>query len=223
MWLCYRREQIGTIWCYSCGTPMANIPISAKQLADMVQDSSQTLLQNLGLRVKVPDSATDSRRARGNKAVIYRDKTWAERCNGWRHGALKKKDATGQYLYAHSPTPITLRWENDEAYRRSCNEQSQLYFGCDTDHDMALEADRIGWDETEAARERGQNLTMPSDRRQELYPALPTIRSQQAGGSNTRPRANTEHERRAMAAIKGKGNISGKSSGSKGRGQNFNV
>ena len=54
---------------------MANIPISAKQIADMVQDSSQTLLQSLGLRVKVPDSATDSRRARGNKAVIYRDKT----------------------------------------------------------------------------------------------------------------------------------------------------
>ena len=91
------------------------------------------------------------------------------------------------------------------------------------DHDMALEADRIGWAETEAARERGQNLAMPSDRRQELYPALPAIRSQQAGGSYTRPRANTEHERRAMAAIKGKGKKSGRPSGSKGRGKSFNA
>ena len=117
---------------------------------------------------------------------------------------MKKKDATGQSLYAHSATPITLRWENDAAYRNSCNEMIQLYFECDMDNALALGADRIGWEETEAARERGHNLTMPSDRRQELYPALPTIRSQQAGGSNTRPRANTEHERRAMAAIKGK-------------------
>ena len=136
---------------------------------------------------------------------------------------MKKKDATCQYLYAHSATPITLRWENDAAYRNSCNEMTQLYFGCDMDHAMALEADRIGWEETEAARIRGQNLTMPSDRRQELYPALPTIRSQQAGGSNTRPRANTEHERRAMTAIRGKEKKSGNSSGSRGRGENCNV
>ena len=136
---------------------------------------------------------------------------------------MKKKDATGQYLYAHSATPITLRWENDEAYRRSCNEQSQLYFQCDMDHEMALEADRIGWEETEAARQRGQNFAMPSDRRQELSPALPVIRSQQAGGSNTRPRANTEEERRAIAAIKGKGKNFGRSSGSKGQGKSFNI
>ena len=91
------------------------------------------------------------------------------------------------------------------------------------DHDMAREADRIGWEESEAARERGQHLAMPNDRRQELYPALPVIRSQQAGGSNTRPRANTEHERRAMAAIKGKGKKPGRSSGNKGRGNSCNV
>ena len=197
---------------------MASTPISASKIAEMVQDKPQTMLHSLGLRIKVPDSAADPRRARGNKAVICRDKTWAERCKGWRHGALKKKNATGRFLYAHSPAPITLRWENDEAYRRT-----QLYFQCDMDHEMALEADRIGWEETAAAMERGHNLTMPSDRRQELYPALPVIRSQQAGGSNTRPRANTEHERRAMAAIKGKGKKYGRSSGSKGRGKSFNV
>ena len=88
---------------------------------------------------------------------------------------------------------------------------------------MALEADRIGLEETEAARQRGQNFAMPSDHMQELYPALPVIRSQQAGGSNTRPRANTEEERRAIAAIKGKGKHSGKSSGSKGRGKSSNI
>ena len=136
---------------------------------------------------------------------------------------MKKKDATRQYLYAHSATPMNRPWENDESYRRSCNEQSQLYFQCDMDHEMALEADRIGWEETEAARQRGQNYGMPSDRRQELYPALPVIRSQQAGGSNTRPRANTEEERRAIAAIKGNGKNFGRSSASKGQGTRFNI
>ena len=119
---------------------------------------------------------------------------------------MKKKDAVGQLLYAHSPTPIALRWESDPDFRINCNEQTQLYFGVDMDHDFALEADRIAWEEVEAARLRGQNFALPSERRQERWrPIAPIIRSTQSGGSNTRARAGTEEERRAIAAVKGKG------------------
>ena len=183
-----------------------DLPISAAQIAEMVQDSSEQLLATLGLRVKIVNVASDSRRARGIKARVYRGVSWPERCKMWRKGARKKKDpTTGAFLYAHTETPITLRWENDMAYRNSCNQMSQIYFGTDFDHAMALEADRLGWEEMQAAQERGYTHALPSDRRQELFPEQPAIRSQQSGGSNTRPRANTTEERRAIAAIKGKG------------------
>ena len=117
----------------------------------------------------------------------------------------EKAPTTGLFLYAHSETPITLRWENDMDYRLSCNQMTQLYFGTDFDHTMALEADRLAWEEVQAAQERGYTHALPSDRRQELFPEQPAIRSQQSGGSNTRPRANTTEERRAIAAVKGKG------------------
>ena len=111
-------------------------------------------------------------------------------------GAMKKKHpTTGLFLYAHSETPITLRWENDMVYRNSCNQMTQLYFGTDFDHAMALEADRLAWGEMQAAQERGYTHALPSDRRQELFPEQPTIRSQQSGGSNTQPRANATQEK----------------------------
>ena len=89
------------------------------------------------------------------------------------------------------------------------------------DHDLELEADRIAWEETEAARRRGQDYALPNERRQALYPAtLPMIRSQQSDGSDTRPRAGTEEERRAIAAVKGKGKRKYKG---KSRGKAFDI
>ena len=84
------------------------------------------------------------------------------------------------------------------------------------DHDLALEADRVAWEETEATRRRGQDYALPSERRQELYrPIVPMIRSQQSGGSGTRPRAGIDEEMRAIAVVKGKGKrkFKGKSRG----------
>ena len=119
---------------------------------------------------------------------------------------MKKKNAQGQLLYAHSPTPIALRWESDPGFRVNTNEQTQLYFGFDMDHEFALEADRIAYEEIEAARIRGQNYALPSEIRHERWrPIAPIIRCQQSGGSGTRPRAGTEEERQAIAAIKGQG------------------
>ena len=40
---CFKTERVGTIWCYSCGTPMTmqeRLPISPEHIALMVQDSS---------------------------------------------------------------------------------------------------------------------------------------------------------------------------------------
>ena len=85
---------------------------------------------------------------------------------------------------------------------------------------MALEADRLAWEETQAAQERGYTHALPSARRQELFPEQPAIRSQQSGGSNTRPRANTTEERRAIAAVKGKDKIK---HGDKARGKAYDI
>ena len=105
-------------------------------------------------------------------------------------------------------------------YRLSCHQMTQLYFGADFDHTMALEADRLAWEEVQAAQERGYTHTLPSDRRQELFPEQPAIRPQQSGGSNTRPRANTTEERRAIAAVTGKGK---RKHGGKSRGKVYDI
>ena len=88
---CFRKEQVGTIWCYSCGQPMStqkDLPISPKQIAEMVQDSSEQLLATLGLRVKeLLDPNIDPRRIRGVKAKVHRGTSWAEICKNWRHVA----------------------------------------------------------------------------------------------------------------------------------------
>ena len=68
-----------------------DLPISAAQIAEMVQDSSEQLLATLGLRGKIVNVASDSRRARGIKARVYRGVSWPERCKMWRKGAMKKK------------------------------------------------------------------------------------------------------------------------------------
>ena len=57
---CLANEQIGTIWCYSCGNPMEmqeKLPLTHAQILSMIQDSSKKLLQELGLRVRETDSS----------------------------------------------------------------------------------------------------------------------------------------------------------------------
>ena len=44
---CFAKEQVGTIWCYSCGNPMSmqeKLPLTHAQILSMVQDSSKSLL-----------------------------------------------------------------------------------------------------------------------------------------------------------------------------------
>ena len=78
---------------------MTNIPVTAEQVAAMAADASTYLLQSLGLRVKAPSSDNDARRARGVKRQVYLGQAWELRCKGWRHGARKKKDEFGNFLY----------------------------------------------------------------------------------------------------------------------------
>ena len=80
---CFKKEQVGTIWCYNCGTPMTmqeRLPISTEHLAIMVQDSSDKLMARLGLRIRTTDS-TDARRIRGTKKRDF------DGHNGCAHGA----------------------------------------------------------------------------------------------------------------------------------------
>ena len=93
---CFRKEQVGTIWCYSCGTPMTmqeRLPISPEHIALMVQDSSDKLMAKLGLRIRTTDP-TDARRVRGAKKRIFDGLTWSQRMRTWRKGAYKKKGSS---------------------------------------------------------------------------------------------------------------------------------
>ena len=196
-----------------------NIPVTAAHVSAMAADSSQTLLQSLGLRIKEPQPDADPRRFRGIKKEVFLGKSWGRRCKGWRHGARKKKNEAGDLLYHDEFNPITARWDRDPAFRISCTEESKKEFGpeCEFTRDMALQADQLGREEDELSAARAKEHAMPSYQRQQHYPLQPVVRSQQAGGSNTRPRAGTEDERRAIAALRGRGR--GNSSGSKGRGK----
>ena len=134
----------------------------------------------------------------------------------WRKGAFKKKDPnTGELLYAHTNWPITLRWQSDDNFKFSCNQMSQAYFGHDFTYEMAVEGDELAQQEEKAAHERGQTHSIPSDQRVQRFFERPEVRSTQSGGANTRPRAGTFEERRALAAI----NLSGKGKKSKGKGK----
>ena len=51
--------------------PDDNIPVTAEEVAAMAADSSQILLQSLGLRVRAPQPDADPRRARGVKREVF--------------------------------------------------------------------------------------------------------------------------------------------------------
>ncbi len=220
---CYRKEQLGTIACYQCGITLRNVPISAEQVQGMAADATTHLLQSLGLRIRAPSVDDDPRRARGVKKSVILGKTWEQRCKGWRHGAKKKKSASGECLYRGAFNPITMRWDADEQFRESCADESRKEFKCEFTREMALQADELARHEEEASAARAKAHAMPSYQRQELF-HVPLVRSTQAGGSGTRRRAGTEDEARAYAAVRGKGR--GRSTGkgkSRGKGSTWDV
>ena len=121
------------------------------------------------------------------------------------HGTVKKKDPnTGEYLYRSSATPITDRWDRDDRFEQSCNEESQTSFGYNFNREMALNADEIAKHEKEISAVRAVEQAQPSFERMQKYDA-PLVRSTQAGGSGTRRRVGTDDGARALAALKGRG------------------
>ena len=185
----------------------------------MVQDSSEKLLATLGLRIRVTDP-TDARRVRGEKQRTYDGMSWSQRMRTWRKGAYKKKDPiTHEFLYRNTNWPITVRWQNDPDFQFSCNQMAQAYFDCDFTYEMAVEADELAQKEEAESHERAHTHALPSDVRVGRFVDRPEVRSTQAGGANTRPRAGTYEERRALQAIQwtGKGKKgTGKSKGKSG-------
>ena len=164
----------------------------------MVQDSSEKLLATLGLRIRVTDP-TDARRVRGAKKRICDGMSWSQRMRTWRKGAYKKKDpVTHEFLYRHTNWPITERWQNDPDFQFSCNQMAQAYFDCDFTYEMAVEADELAQKEEAESHERAHTHALPSDVRVGRFVDRPEVRSTQAGGANTRPRAGTYEERRAL-------------------------
>ena len=92
---------------------------------------------------------------------------------------------------------------------------AQACFDRGFSYEMAVEADELAQREEKEAQERSQTYGIPSDQRVQLVFERPEVRSTQSGGTNTRPRAGTFEERRALAAI----NLSGKGKKSKGKGK----
>ena len=77
---------------------------------------------------------------------------------------------------------------------------------------MAVEADELGRREEATAHQRAETRTIPSHERVRHFAARTEVRSSQTGGSETRPRAGTAAEQRALDALRppGKGKGSGK-------------
>ena len=141
---CFLKEQVGTIWSYQCGHPMEmqdKLPLTHAQILMMDQESSKKLLQTLGLRVRETDSIPPQR-MRGPRRrptsgdpneVTFGGLTWAQRMRNWRKDAYKKKDDNGEYRYRWTHWPICERWRTEPAYKFSCNQMAQQYFGHDFD------------------------------------------------------------------------------------------
>ena len=111
------------------------------------------------------------------------------------HGTVKKKDpTTGEYLYRSSENQITDRWDREDRFKQSCNDESQKEFGRDFTREMALDADEIAKHEKEMSAVRAVEHAQPSHERMQKYDA-PLVRSTQAAGSGTRRRVGTEEWR----------------------------
>ena len=95
---------------------------------------------------------------------------------------------------------------------------SQEYFGCDFDYNMAVEADELARREEAMGQERARTHILPSHERASRYATRrPEIRSTQDGGPDTRPRAGTIAEHRALAAVQWTAGKKGKGTGKSGK------
>ena len=107
---------------------------------------------------------------------------------------------------------IAERWERDDRFKQSCNEEPQNDFGIDFTREMAYDADEIARHEKELGAIRAVENSQPSHERMQKYDA-PLVRSAQGAGSGTRRRVGTEEEARALAALKGHGKNKSKDHG----------
>ena len=85
---CRRKEALGTISCYSCGTIMTNSPMSSSQINAAGQAWVDELSNSLGLMIK-PAEERDVPSYRGPRSRL--PKTWEARCTEHLRGSTKKK------------------------------------------------------------------------------------------------------------------------------------
>ena len=108
---CMAREQIGTIWCYSCGEPMVmqkDLPMSHSKIAALTQEKSRSppaerTSTSTGSAAKTEQGetqrSTDDWCPHGDSTITFGNLTWTQRMRGWRKSAYKKKDKiTNEYL-----------------------------------------------------------------------------------------------------------------------------
>ena len=87
-------------------------------------------------------------------------------------------------------------------------------------YNMAVEADELGRREEALAHQRAETRTIPSYERARRFATRTEVRSTESGGPETRPRAGTIAEQRALEALRSSGK--GKGYGKAGK-QTFDV
>ena len=70
---------------------------------------------------------------------------------------------------------------------------------------MAVEADELGRREEALTRQRAETRTIPSYERARRFATRTEVRNTQIGGPDTRPRAGTIAEQRALEALRSSG------------------
>ena len=86
---CMAREQIGTLWCYSCGEPMfmqKDLPISHSQISKLTQEKSRSPT------VERPSAST------GSAARTEQGETQSASDDWYPHGTLLSPSATSHGL-----------------------------------------------------------------------------------------------------------------------------
>ena len=153
---CIIKQQVGTIWCYSCAGPMITkqpLPISHDEIKTLVFLTAPD-------RSRVPASGNAS-----NVPVTVGNLTWEQRMLQWRKATFKKKDDDGRHIYFYTEWPICERFKYDADFRASSSRMSQQYFQCDFSWDMAVEADCIAWrlwkEEQAAQKGKGKGKGQP--------------------------------------------------------------
>ena len=83
------------------------------------------------------------------------------RMRAWRKSAYKKKDdVSWEYKYRWTNWPICERFKAEPGYARSCSIMSRQYFDCDFTWEMAIEADRLAF-EQERLERKGKGSGKP--------------------------------------------------------------